>query len=339
MVEGAGVQAGQVTGGDELNVNDPPRCCLACGYDLSHLGPEPRCPECGLRHVPQGYREQTWEYVDSGQARFVGPFGLFRKRPPGWWWSLDRPGDVRRSIWYLAINLFAAMLITSLASLAFGGVAHEVTNVYTLRSSNGTTFVYGRRSIMGAAGFRMSSRLSEQEATQILRNRRGASIGEIRWVPHMGLLTYWIKMFFAWLIWVWAFPVGVGLMSQIRKGLPDYAHPPSTILVAGNYESIRLVCGALGLALCMGVDAWLRINMQPFGRYLNFSWHYVVIGVLIAASWIGPLRSDPTNQLIRSRMHRYRIVFMYGLFMPALVYGSINLFINTFIRHRFVGVF
>jgi len=60
------------------------RPCLACGYDLFGLGDEPRCPECGLLNIPQGYRRQVWELVDSGKWFFSGPFAFFRKRPPGW---------------------------------------------------------------------------------------------------------------------------------------------------------------------------------------------------------------------------------------------------------------
>ncbi len=35
------------------------RPCLACGYDLSGHGEEPRCPECGLLNIPEGYRRQV----------------------------------------------------------------------------------------------------------------------------------------------------------------------------------------------------------------------------------------------------------------------------------------
>ena len=37
--------------------------------------------------------------------------------------------------------------------------------------------------------------------------------------------------------------------------------------------------------------------------------------------WVGPLRSDYTRQLIRSRIHLVRILIMYGLVAPFALLG------------------
>lgn len=88
-----------------------PRMCVACGYNLYGLGEDLRCPECGLINLPDGIRKQTWEFVDARSWFFSSMFSPLKKRPAGWWWALDREGDVRRSVRILIRNLVLTILI------------------------------------------------------------------------------------------------------------------------------------------------------------------------------------------------------------------------------------
>ena len=127
---------GQSDGNDRRPDLPPetPRHCLACGYNLFGLGEEPRCPECGLRHVPSVYREQVWELVDSGKWFFSGFFTPWRKRLPGWWWALDRPGDLRRSFRFAVVRV----LISTVLILVFVAAADAVRIEITWRYAYGS---------------------------------------------------------------------------------------------------------------------------------------------------------------------------------------------------------
>jgi hypothetical protein len=124
---------------------------------------------------------------------------------------------------------------------------------------------------------------------------------------------------------VWATPVFAGLMTQIRKGLPSFAKPPKTILVAGAYESHRMIYIGLAFAIMMGVMGFLLISHFSVRRMPGW-WSFWVFGLLqvlvllyAALRWIGPLRSDYTKQLVRSRFHAGRIIVMYAILLPFLL--------------------
>ncbi|MCH7596214.1 MAG: hypothetical protein IID35_06600, partial [Planctomycetes bacterium] len=111
------------------------RHCVACDYNLFGLGDEPRCPECGLMNITDGFRREVWALVDSGKWFFSGFLSPFKKRPPGWWWALDRPGDVRRSFRFAVGHaLISAVLVFGFA-LAADSVLVETTTISFLSSS------------------------------------------------------------------------------------------------------------------------------------------------------------------------------------------------------------
>ena len=117
--------------GDEAS-----RVCVACGYSLYGLGEEPRCPECGLVNIPEAYRKQVWELIDSRRWFFSTMFNPFAKRLPGWWWALDRPGDVRRSFKFAAVHILASvLLIFAFAAIADSFVI-KTTTVYSVPDPN-----------------------------------------------------------------------------------------------------------------------------------------------------------------------------------------------------------
>lgn len=122
---------------EPIIASESARPCLACGYDLQGLGEEPCCPECGLLNIPEGYRRQVHELVDCGKWFFSSFFGVFRKRPPGWWWSLDRPGDVKRALKRASLYLIFSFLMIFLASFAGNSVKTEWLNEWVDHS-----FVY-----------------------------------------------------------------------------------------------------------------------------------------------------------------------------------------------------
>lgn len=85
--------------------------CVACGYNLYGLGDGPRCAECGLQNAPDGLRRQVWDYIDTRPTFISSFFNPFAKRLPGWWWSLDREGDVGKSIRFAIRNLCLSAVI------------------------------------------------------------------------------------------------------------------------------------------------------------------------------------------------------------------------------------
>jgi hypothetical protein len=132
-----------------------------------------------------------------------------------------------------------------------------------------------------------------------------------------------------WLALTWAGPVFVGLVTQIRKGLPQFARPPLTIIAAGAYESHRLIYGSAATSLAVilatvgyALSASSRRSFMPLGSNLPEILCLIGIPVAIvlyaAFGWVAPVRSDWTKQLIQSRGHAARIVVMYALLFPVL---------------------
>lgn len=328
--------------GDPINTSkadaETARRCVACGYNLFGLGDEPRCPECGLLNIPSSYRQEVWDHIDSGRWFFSSFFGPFQKRPPGWWWALDRPGDVKRSFKFAGVYL----LIT--ASLIFGAgavgdaarveIADRWSNYSYVDRDDPTRSIivdYDQVSVHGLGGTVRRGRYSQTErqdaADRIARPlaRRSVCVvikPSLDFVPLCGII-------FAWVCFTWAVPAMVGLWTQIRKGLPEFARAPRTILAASNYESHRLVYLSLIVEIWMVVDTALRVTILPTTLMsLRLAWSVVLVLLLAlqvvgAAGWIGPLRSDYTRQLVRSRFHAARIVVMYAVILPAVMTGTV----------------
>ena len=309
-----------------------PRPCVACGYDLRGLGEEPRCPECGLVNVPQGYREQVWQLIDSHWWAFSNVLNPFARRPAGWWWALDRPGDVRRSF------VFAAVCVLVMAVLVLGGALLDDA----VRARHTSELLYHHpdddplaaprvaghyEDTYGAIGGESASNEVWSDNGDLKQlGRRARRWWQTRWDVVLAWPSARILEYAAWAavyaFWVWAGPALAGIWTQIRKGLPDFARAPRTIIAASNYETHRLVyLGLLALAGWL-LDAVLRVTLLKHSPQVYLLPLVVVILSLAALpwlGWIGPLRSDYTRQLIRSRLHALRVFLMYVVFLPGLM--------------------
>lgn len=310
-----------------------PRQCVACGYLLFGLGNEPRCPECGLVNIPEGFRRQVWELVDSGKWFFSGFFSPFRRRLPGWWWALDRPGDVRRSARFAAVRVAACGMILFAAISADECVRLRMTSAVCVPMGDpGVFLVKGGELEYGFLGRHRSQHdLPDRPADP------GECSGWPSWQMISGRGVRWVwsgegirPAFYIW-VWIvatWAGPAAVGIWTQIRKGLPSFARAPSTILAASMYESHRLIYLALGILFWAGLEVTFRARifdgtMSQFAGGLTIALMHLSLFLLItlfgAAGWVGPVRSDYTRQLIRSRFHAGRIIVMYAVFLPGLL--------------------
>ena len=70
---------------------------------------------------------------------------------------------------------------------------------------------------------------------------------------------------YVWAIFVWACPSLIGIWTQIRKGLPEFAKAPRTIIAASNYEAHRLTYLAIVMLAGMACDAGVRITLFSGG--------------------------------------------------------------------------
>ncbi len=303
---------------------DTARRCVACGYNLFGLGDEPRCPECGLVNIPEEFRREVWALVDSGKWFFSGFLSPFEKRPPGWWWALDRPGDVRRSFKFSGACVLASLLIV-LAALAMAGVTVTVqTSRYRFVDSSGVvrpveTYV----TVIDAFG--MSVRGSDDLDWVNIGKFAGGwtSTCHAALEPSLVFLGPF-AIAYALIFFLWAGPALVGLCTQIREGLPEFARAPRTIIAASNYEAHRLVYLAAVVLLWAVVDVVTREELcswypwTPLGTLLSFWILLLALALFGATGWVGPLRSDYTKQLVQSRFHAARIIAMYAVALPAL---------------------
>jgi len=143
------------------------------------------------------------------------------------------------------------------------------------------------------------------------------------------------------LLVTWIGPALVGLCTQIRKGLPRFARAPATVVAACNYEAHRLIYVAALVLVWVVFDVLTRRSLAqmlmrgPGGGIAIF----VLFGAALIApnglimlygalGWIGPLRSDFTRMLIRSRWHAVRIVLMYAIGLPLLTVFMVNCIVS-----------
>ncbi len=293
-------------------------------------------PECGLLNIPEGYRRQVWELVDSGKWFFSGPFSFFRKRPPGWWWALDRPDDLRRALaslaWHGALTL---LIVLTLTTAAFS-VALETTNQYVAYNvSDPSASPVATSDQIYLWGWARSDVVKQLEWDEIFRPDRRFTVATTQRIivsPSWKGLPSGLG-FALWMVLIWACPTFVGLTTQIRKGLPAFARPRRTILAAGIYESHRLtwMSAAFGLALA----AWTYLKLVDVSGTEWLAFPVTIVTLAYAAlGWVGPLRSDYTKQLIRSRFHAARIVVMYALLFPFLLAGALALLVRVLTNGR-----
>lgn len=330
-------------GDEECNVE---RTCLACGYNLFGLGDEPRCPECGLLNIPSAYRQQVWDLVDSGRWFFSGFFNPFAKRPPGWWWALDHEGDLKRARRAARRNFLLAMAIILLSFMIADAIVIQITVKNSVYSTSGETkkLVWERSAqhvIRLALIVRATPLFYPQLPLQYLSHHRWTMPGEKLVMSQTSQLLITpslggVKIAAGVLLWLtisWVGPAMVGIWTQIRRGLPEFARPPHTIRAAAYYESHRLVYLSLLIAFCLLIDLIMRIRELPVSHVaLCATTHIVMIaavGTFAATCWIGPLRSDYTKQLVRSRFHAGRIIIRYAILLPLATTFTVGLLINV----------
>lgn len=326
---------------NESSTVDHPRMCLACGYNLYGLGKELRCPECGLVNLPDNIRRQTWEFVDARSWFFSSMFQLFKKRPAGWWWALDREDDVRRSVRLLLKNIILTIVMVIFGSLLVHACLVVETSHYSsfLQGKLDSSPLYEATYVQWVGPeltyIQIDNSVELIDWKQLYdRNRTLIQRRKLSFTfqPSWTGIT-WNKAYIAslWIILIWAGPALVGLYTQIRKGLPAFAVAPRTITAAANYESHRMIylCMLFWLYCVIEVIVrWQAISTPNWSIYYNYMTIIPVpLSLIGAAGWIGPLRTDYTKQLIRSRSHAIRIVIMYAVIFPLFCTGTIYLFV------------
>ncbi len=306
------------------------RKCIACGYNLRGLGDEPRCPECGLLNVPEGLRKQVQQLVDSRPwfcSSFLGPF---EKRLPGWWWSLDRQDDLRRSFKFAEIHILVALLLVVPVGFIADSILVESTTQHFLTDPRDPTV----KEKIGKSVLLIGMAKSWHDTENTVEWSRYATPGmvptttmstQVLFDPSIAALRRGLLSALR-VVLVWAVPAFIGICTQIRKGLPEFAKAPRTITAAANYEAHRLTYLAMFMVIAMAVDAALRVawapslGWPPADQYGTCVMVLILLVLLFAMmSWIGPLRSDYTLQLIRSWFHGLRIILMYAFFFPVVI--------------------
>ncbi len=313
-----------------MNAQEQARKCISCGYDLRGSGDEPTCPECGLLNIPEGLRKQVQESIDARPWFFSSFSNLFGKRSPGWWWSLDRQGDVRGSFKFAGAHILACFLIVVGLGVFPNSIVVESTTHYFLTHPNDPSLEEDIGTLVVVIGA-VNSILESRETLDELRfytsaSTRTSATSKVRLEPSFeGLLFTFVL--YVWAIFVWACPSLIGIWTQIRKGLPEFAKAPRTIIAASNYEAHRLTYLAIVMVAGMACDAGVRITLCSGGwswaRHQTGEKCFLVLSVAVVAfavlGWIGPIRSDYTRQLIRSWFHGMRILLMYALFFPGIL--------------------
>ena len=282
------------------------------------------------------YRRQVWELVDSGKWFFSSFFGVFRKRLPGWWWSLDRPGDVRRAVHFAMAAILTNMILVIGSGVVCGSIVRHETTVLIRPLSSGVRtgmeawYQVQKSTIQLAdAQYGHEAKLIELPVGPAPPPIMKQSFNSFAFSTHGLAASIAVS---GLVVCVWLIPASVGLSTQIRKSLPAFARPPRTIWAASLYETHRVMYSAILIVVLLAAETYFRCKGWILGGpWTGATW--MLISVLVAflamLGWIGPLRSDYTNQLIRSRRHGIRILFMYGLILPLLMVGTLSLFLAT----------
>lgn len=324
-----------------LTSDEEDRKCIACGYNLRGLGDEPRCPECGLLNVPEALRKQVQQLVDLKPWFFSSFLAPFEKRLPGWWWSLEREDDVRRSFKFAGIHILVALFLVVPAGIIADSVLVESTTEHSLTN----TLIAAPKENIGKVVVLKGLADSLHGIENTVKAHRYSALGmtatttvstRVLFDPSIAALGrgLWYAL---WVVLVWAVPALIGICTQIRKGLPEFAKAPRTITAAANYEAHRVTYLAIILVIAMAVDTGLRVALAPsltwpLGNQYDTCVTVLILLVLSFAmmSWIGPLRSDYTRQLIRSWFHGLRIILMYALFFPAVIASTVAICTRDF---------
>ena len=307
--------------------------CLYCGYNLTGHADGARCSECGMVSVPAALREEVWGLADSRRRLWVLMARPFVKFPPGWWWALDRPGDVRRSTRTLAVNLALCAAIVFGVFIAADVVVVEQTESFAYYDQaapdSGMRWVKDRVTQFGWLCQRNPVPMPAGQPAVIRTDDlpfrspvlRVVETFRITWVRSADGVWYGV-IAFAWLVVVWGFVAQVGLWTQIRRGLPEFARLPHTIVAAANLQSCKLAFLAGFVAAAVAAELPLRYacltGHHSHAYDLALCGLFAIVALAAAVSWVGALRSDYTHQLIRSRLHAARIILMYAVVLPTV---------------------
>ncbi|MCP4593872.1 MAG: hypothetical protein GY842_24320 [bacterium] len=321
--------------------DDAPRCSY-CGYNLTGLGEGTRCPECGMVSVPEALRREVWGICDSPWRLWGLMARPFTVHPPAWWWSLDRPGDLRRSFVLLAVNLVLTLLIilSGLTICDSVVVRRSAVQEFYDQADPQADLLASRQleeqfhSLCRSTGERVVSAygVSRAERNQwpVSTAARFRGTCRLAWAWG-GQALWWAAGVFGWLVLVWAYMTYIGLCTQIRRGLPSFARPPRSIIAAANLQSCKLVLLAV-LVVCGGAvelaARWVCDGQPTRGCSLVLD---AVLAVLVTAAstmWIGALASDFTHQLVRSRVHIVRLLVMYAVLFPAVTICGLVIFVQ-----------
>ncbi len=285
-----------------------------------------------MQSVPPAMRREVWELVDTPRRLWTEMFSLWGKHPPGWWWALDRPGDRRRCLRRLAINLVVAFLIATAAVVAADSVvirSVQVVNWYD-RTDTACAIPLGETGYVeywGLFGGNRYGRLEDVNAYCGALNEAAANQYQlVTRRPRQSVIwqlslssVFTASLVVGWMFCLWAAVSFIGLWTQIRKGLPSFARAPRTIIAASCLESCKLVYLGVIIALAAAAETVLRLGLftTAAGVYSDLWFALCLLVVALGiAGWIGPLRSDFTRRLVRSRVHLVRILIMYALVMP-----------------------
>jgi hypothetical protein len=281
---------------------------------------------------PEAMRREVWELVDSRRRLWDEMLSLRRRHPPGWWWSLDRPDDLRRSLTRLALNLALSGVLVTLLVGAADSVTLRITTSWAWYAADDMAQtrplkVTTREEAHGLFGRLKQGHSSPWWGPEIwLARQQGYNVVEsrsrtIEFLPGSGAVTLSLVAWL-WMVYLWASVAVIGLWTQIRPGVPWFAKSGRTVVSASCLESCKLVylAGLVGLAAgaeCVMRLALFDVNSNVYG-HIVFGLIIVVIGTGVS-SWSGALRSDVTGFLIRNTERAFAILFVYALIMPIVL--------------------
>ncbi len=312
--------------------------CVYCNYNLTGLSEAGRCPECGMVNVPQAYRLEVQNIIDDRRARRQLFRCWFRRYPPGWWWSLDRRGDVARSFRVLVRALALAFVSISGLFVLFGSVIVVEEKQSFFYAAGDLTRTPLHTPELHRAHLTIGLYSIENEFKHDVDWNRlhydlnvAAPSGGVRfaetWQHHLRAGFSWIPVkaacgVWAWYLLTWLVPAQVGVWTQIRRGLPDFARPPRTIIAAANWQACAMLKLVAVLFVLLAIETALRLWVTEW--YGDYAAAVILTGVVIILfvavfAWDGALRSDFTRQLVRSRLHLARIHLMYVLWPLPIV--------------------
>jgi hypothetical protein len=289
-------------------------------------------------NVPQAYRLEVQSIIDDRSSRRRLFRSWFRKYPPGWWWSLDRRGDVANSFRSLIKSVALAFLLISGLFVLFGSVIVVEEKQSFFYAAGDLTRTPLHTPELQRAHFTIGLFSIENEFKRNLEWNRlhydlnvAAPAGGVRygetWQHRFRLGFSWIPVkaacgVWGWYLLTWLAPAQIGIWTQIRRGMPDFARPPRTIIAAANWQAIAMLKLVGVLFVLLAIETALRRCVTQWYRDYAAAVAMAGVAVLLSAAvftWDGALRSDFTRQLVRSRLHLMRIHAMYVLWPLPVV--------------------